>query len=64
MKIPHPFKKAEENREKMRHEAQRQWQAFDSQKHKSPVNTKIIWFVLIGFTIMVCLKMLSVWIGG
>lgn len=64
MKIQHPFKKAEENREKMRREAQRQWQAFDSQKHKSPVNTKIIWFVLIGFMIMLCLKLLSVWIGG
>lgn len=64
MKIPHPFKKAKEKRAQMRHDAKQQLKDFDPKTYQSPVNNKIIWFFLVGFMIMLCLKLVSVWIGG
>ncbi|MCK8605727.1 hypothetical protein LNP18_06365 [Leuconostoc citreum] len=64
MKIPHPLKTAKANRHKMMRDAQKQWQDYDARQHKSPVDNKLLWFLLIGISLMLGLKLLTVLMGG
>ncbi|WP_014324751.1 hypothetical protein [Leuconostoc mesenteroides] len=47
MKLPHPFKKARDNREKMKQEAQQIVENYDNGQKPQPVDNKIIWLSLV-----------------
>ncbi|MCK8605024.1 hypothetical protein LNP18_02790 [Leuconostoc citreum] len=64
MKLPHLFKQAKENRQKMLKQAEKQWQNFDANQHKSPVKNQVIYYMIGGFVFVAILKLLSHWIGG
>jgi len=64
MKLPHPFKKARDNRDKMKHEAQQIVENYDRGQKPQPVDNKIIWYVIVGFLFVFILKGLSLLIGG
>jgi len=64
MKWPHLLKKARDNREKMKHEAQRLVKNYDQGDKPQPVDNKIIWYVIDGFIFVFILKGLSLFIGG
>ncbi|CAM3168132.1 hypothetical protein [Leuconostoc rapi] len=64
MKWPHPLKTARDNREKMKHEAQRLVKNYDQGDKPQPVDNKIIWYVIGGFIFVFILKILSLLIGG
>ena len=64
MKLPHPFKRAKENRQRMLKQAEKQWQNFDANQHKSPVQNQVIYSMIGGFVFVAILKLLSHWIGG
>lgn len=64
MKLPHPLKKARDNREKMKQEAQQIVENYDKGQKPQPVDNKIIWYVIGGFVFVCILKGLSLLIGG
>ncbi|API72097.1 MULTISPECIES: hypothetical protein [Leuconostoc] len=64
MKLPHPLKKARDNREKMKQEAQQIVENYDKGQKPQPVDNKIIWYVIGGFVFVFILKGLSLLIGG
>ncbi|MDV7703532.1 hypothetical protein [Leuconostoc suionicum] len=63
MKLPHPLKKARDNREKMKQEAQQIVENYDKGQKPKPVDNKIIWYVIVGFVFVFILKCLSLFIG-
>jgi hypothetical protein len=64
MKWPHPLKKARDNREKMKQEAQQIVENYDKGQKPQPVDNKIIWYGIGGFVFVFILKGLSLLIGG
>ncbi|MFT8841141.1 MAG: hypothetical protein ABF933_02205 [Leuconostoc citreum] len=64
MKLPHPLKKARDNREKMKQAAQQIVENYDNGQKPQPVDNKIIWYVIGGFVSVFILKGLSLLIGG
>ena len=64
MKLPHPLKKARDNREKMKQEAQQIVENYDKGQKPQPVDNKIIWSVIGGVVFVFLLKGLSLLMGG
>lgn len=63
MKLPHPFKKEKEIRDKMTTEAKQMIKKYEQGDKPPAVDTKIIWYVVGGFAFVFILKLLSVMLG-
>lgn len=63
MKLPHPLKNARKNREKMKQNARQRVVDYDKGKKARPVSNQLIGFIIIGFGLMLVLKLVQHWIG-